>query len=369
VQQAFTVGPGAPTLSPQTISFTSSPPGGAVAGGPAYTVAATASSGLAVVFTIASASAGVCAVSGATVSLVGVGTCTINANQAGNASYEAALQVQQSFTVATPPPASQTISFTSSAPGAAVYGGSSYLVSATATSGVAVSFTAALSSAGVCTVSGSTVTIVGAGTCTINANQAGNASYEPALQVQQSFTVATPPPASQTISFTSSAPGAAVYGGPSYSVSAVATSGLAVGFAAAPSSAGVCTVSGTTVAIVGAGTCTVNANQSGNSSYLAAPQVQQSFTVARASQTITITSTPPPVDKHSPPYTITATATSGLAVTFSIAPSSSAVCSISGSSVSFKKHGDCIVRANQAGNANYLPAPQVQQVITVLPHV
>ena len=121
--------------------------------------------------------------------------------------------------------------------------------------------------------------------------------------------------------------------------------------------------------IVGAGTCTVNANQGGNGSYLAAPQVQQSFTVARAPQTITITSTPPPVDKHSPPYTITATATSGLAVTFSIAPASAAICSISGASVSFKKHGDCIVRANQAGSANYLPAPQVQQIITVHPHV
>ena len=56
----------------------------------------------------------------------------------------------------------------------------------------------------------------------------------------------------------------------------------------------------------------------------------------------------------------------GPRVTFSIAPSSSSVCSISGSSVSFKKHGDCIVRANQAGNANYLPAPQAQQVITVV---
>jgi large repetitive protein len=186
--------------------------------------------------------------------------------------------------------------------------------------------------------------------------------------VQQSFSIATPPPAAQTISFTSTAPGAAVYGGAAYTVSAAATSGLPVTFTAGPSSAGVCTVSGSTVTIVGVGTCSVNANQGGSGSYLAAPQVQQSFTIARAPQTIAITSTPPPVDKHSPPYTITATATSGLAVTFSIAPSSASICSISGSSVSFKKQGDCIVRGNQAGNANYLPAPQVQQVITVLAH-
>src|SRR4029078_9927121 len=99
VQHSFTVGPGAPTLSQQTISFTSTAPGAAVVGGPAYTVGAAASSGLAVVFPLASARAGVCSLFGATVSRVGVGTCTINANQTGNASYLPALQVQQSFTV------------------------------------------------------------------------------------------------------------------------------------------------------------------------------------------------------------------------------------------------------------------------------
>ena len=365
-QQSFAIG-----RASQAISFGSTPPVPAAVGGPDYVVAAFASSGLPVTFAAAPASAGVCTVSGSNVSLVGAGTCTVVASQAGNAVYDPADPVQQSFTVGPGAPtlSPQTISYTSTAPGAAVVGGPAYTVAAAASSGLAVVFTIAPASAGVCTISGATVSPVGVGTCTINANQAGSAAYEPALQVQQSFSVATPPPASQTISFTSSAPGAAVYGGPGYTVSATASSGLPVTFSAAPSSAGVCTVSGSAVTIVGAGTCTVNANQGGNGSYLAAPQVQQSFTVARASQTITITSTPPPVDKHSPPYTITATATSGLAVTFSIAPSSAAICSISGSSVSFKKQGDCIVRANQAGSANYLPAPQVQQVITVLNHV
>ena len=365
-QQSFAIG-----RASQAISFGSTPPVPAAVGGPDYVVGASASSGLPVTFAAAPASAGVCTVSGSNVSLSGAGTCTVVANQGGNAVYDPADPVQQSFTVGPGAPvlSPQTISYTSTAPGAAVVGGPAYTVAAAASSGLTVVFTIAPASAGVCTVAGATVSLVGVGTCTINANQPGSASYEPALQVQQSFSVATPPPASQTISFTSSAPGAAVYGGPGYTVSASASSGLPVTFSAAASSAGVCTVSGSTVAIVGAGTCTVSANQGGNGSYLAAPQVQQSFTVARASQTITITSTPPPVDKHSPPYTITATATSGLAVTFSIAPSSAAICSISGSSVSFKKQGDCIVRANQAGSANYLPAPQVQQVITVLNHV
>ena len=50
---------------------------------------------------------------GATVSVHGVGTCVIDANQAGNANYNAAPQVQQSFTVGK---GNQTITFTSTAP-------------------------------------------------------------------------------------------------------------------------------------------------------------------------------------------------------------------------------------------------------------
>jgi hypothetical protein len=359
VQQSFAVG-----LTAQTISFTSTPPSGAVAGGAGYTVTATASSGLAVAFTLSAGSAGVCTISGASVSFVGGGTCTVNANQPGNGSYQAAPQAQQSFTVAgSPPPKSpQTINFTSTAPAGATVGGS-YTVTATASSGLAVAFSAAGSSAGVCTVSGSTVSFVGSGMCTINANQSGNGSYLAAPQKQQSFTIGL---ASQTISFTSTPPGSAVFGGAPYTVTATASSGLAVVFSAAPSSAGICTISGSTVSFVGAGTCTINANQSGNGSYQAAAQVQQSFSIGRASQTITITSDPGNnVHPQFGPYTITATSTSGLAVVFTTDPSSAGVCSVSGSTVTLSAKGQCIIYADQPGNANWLPAPQAQQSFRV----
>jgi hypothetical protein len=360
VQQSLAVG-----LTPQTISFTSTPPAGAFAGGVGYTVTATASSGLAVAFSLSAGSAGVCTISGASVSFVGGGTCTINANQSGNGSYQAAAQAQQSFTVAAaaPPKSPQSINFTSAAPAGAIVGGPAYTVTATASSGLAVTFSAAAGSAGVCTLSGATVSLVGVGTCTINANQAGNGSYLAAPQKQQSFAISK---RSQTIGFTSTPPGSAVVGGASYNVAATATSGLAVGFSAAPSSAGICTVSGSTVTLVGAGTCTINANQAGNGTYLAAAQVQQSFAIGRGSQTITITSTPPAnPHPHSTPYTIVATSTSGLTVVFSLDPSSVGVCSLSGSTVSFDHPGTCTIYANQAGDANWLPAPQTQQSFRV----
>ena len=83
---------------------------------------------------------------------------------------------------------SQTISF-GAAPSVAV--GGIGTVSATASSGLAVSFTS--STPGACTVSGSTVTGIAAGICTIAANQAGNATYSAAPQVTQSITIVSTP--------------------------------------------------------------------------------------------------------------------------------------------------------------------------------
>ena len=64
-------------------------------------------------------------------------------------------------------------------------------ITATATSGLSVAF--ASQTTAVCTVSGTTVTIVTPGTCTIRASQAGNASWSPAPDVDRSTTVAQRP--------------------------------------------------------------------------------------------------------------------------------------------------------------------------------
>ena len=281
VQQSFAVGTPAPSLSGQTINFTSTPPAAATIGGPDYAVTAAASSGLGVTFSASAGSAGMCSVSGSTVALLGAGTCTILADQAGAAGYHPAPQAQQSFAIGR---ASQAISFGSTPPVPAAVGGPDYVVGASASSGLPVTFAAAPASAGVCTVSGSNVSLSGAGTCTSSANQGGNAVYDPADPVQQSFTVGPGAPvlSPQTISYTSTAPGAAVVGGPAYTVAAAASSGLTVVFTIAPASAGVCTVAGATVSLVGVGTCTINANQPGSASYEPALQVQQSFSVANA---------------------------------------------------------------------------------------
>lgn len=76
----------------------------------------------------------------------------------------------------------QTVNF---APAPKIAVGGTGIVSATASSGLAVSFGS--TTPFICTVSGGTVTGVAAGTCTIAAIQAGNAKYNAAPQTTQAI--------------------------------------------------------------------------------------------------------------------------------------------------------------------------------------
>jgi len=70
----------------------------------------------------------------------------------------------------------------------------SFTLSATATSGLAVSFASTTSAT--CTVSGLTLTLVSAGSCSITASQSGDATYNAAADVVRTFTItaaAAPP--------------------------------------------------------------------------------------------------------------------------------------------------------------------------------
>src|ERR1019366_468037 len=115
-----------------------------------FALIATASSGLAVRFT--SNTAAVCAVSGNTVTLVAVGTCSITASQAGNLRFRPATSVTQTFAV-TAGAQTQTITFGPLSD--ATLGGAPFTLTATSTSGLAISFTS--DTTPVCTVSGLTV--------------------------------------------------------------------------------------------------------------------------------------------------------------------------------------------------------------------
>ena len=230
----------------------------------------------------------------------------------------------------------------------ATFGDADFAVSATATSGLDVTFAAT----GPCTVTGTEVSLTGGGDCTITASQAGNDDYDAATDVSQTFTVNT---AGQSVTF-DALPGA-TYGDADFSVSATASSTLDVAYAAS----GDCTVTGALVHLTAAGNCSITASQAGDNNYSPATDVVQSFAIAKSDQTITF-GTLQDATLGEGNFAVSATASSALAVSFA----ADGTCSISGSTVHLTGLGDCTITASQAGGDNYNAAADVQQTFTVV---
>lgn len=313
---------------------------------------AKASSGLAVSYT--STTATICTVSGSTATPLAVGTCTLQANQAGNAAYGAAATVTQSFSVATSASNSgssntpQTITF----PAIATEDASTSLaLSASASSGLAVSYKSATPS--ICTVSGANASLLAYGTCTVTASQAGNKSYAAAKSISQNISVLH---VAQTVTFAMIAPQTL---GATLALTATASSGLAVKYVS--TSPTICTVSGSTATLLAYGICNLTAGQPGNAVYGGAPAVKQSFAVHHKAQTIAFAAIPS--QKLGTALTLTATASSGLAVSY--VSTTPAFCTVSGSAAALLAAGKCTLEAEQVGNATYGAAITVTQSFTV----
>ena len=240
--------------------------------------------------------------------------------------------------------ASQTITFGALA--AVTSGGASFELTATASSGLPVSYSS--SDVSVASVSGSTVTIVGTGTTDITASQAGDIDYAAATDVTQSLVVKQ----AQTITFNALA--AVTFGGADFDPGATASSTLNVSYSS--SDALVASVSGNMVTIVGAGTTVITASQTGDADYIAAPDVAQDLVVNQADQTITLTPVTNKVTTDAP-FNVAASSTSGLPVTLTVsggpATISAATLTLDGTS------GTVTITAGQAGNNNYNAATTV----------
>jgi hypothetical protein len=114
----------------------------------------------------------------------------------------------------------------------------------------------------------------------------------------------------------------------------------------------VCIAAGFYVQIVGGGTCTLTYQSEANTSYLASDLYKVSFEVTRDPQTITFA----PVttaDIANKSLTLTATASSGGTVTYSSTTTEN--CSVSGSTLTLIKAGNCAITASQSGTSTLAP--------------
>jgi photosystem II stability/assembly factor-like uncharacterized protein len=340
VTQSFSIG-----QASQIIDFTSPSPH--TYGDPSFEIDPTATSGL----TVSLSASGSCSLdsntSPADVSITGTGNCSITASQAGNNDYSAAQSVTQTFNVAL---ANQTISF-GSLPDQ-TYGAGPITLQATASSGLPITYF----TTGGCAVNGNTLTIVSGGTCTVVATQSGNGNYNPAPDVEQSFTVN---PANQTIKF--NALQNRKFGHAPLQLNATASSGLPVSYSVGATDT--CSVSGRTLTLTGAGSCTVTAAQSGNISYTAASPVSQTFTINPDTPKVVVTATPAPAKLGPVTYRVAVNGVSGTAATGSVTVSDgSNTCTIAslsagaGSCSITEAAGTYHVTASYSGDGNYTAA-------------
>ncbi|SDD51184.1 beta strand repeat-containing protein, partial [Aquimonas voraii] len=288
---------------------------------------------------------------------LGAGTWSVSASYAGD-SDDAGSNTPAPLSLLINP-ASQTIVF-GTAP-SLVFDGPAGTLSATGgASGNPIVFSSTTPS--VCSVVGDQVSPLAAGACIVAANQAGSANYSAAAEVTQTIEVAQ---ASQTIVF-GPAP-SLVFNGPAGTLSATGgASGNPVVFGSSTPS--VCSVVGTQVTPLAVGSCIVTANQAGNANYAAAAEATQTLVIGNGSQTITFGPNPGPLSFGGPVAQVSATASSGLPVSFGTR--SPEVCTISGTgpstaSLTILAAGTCVVTADQAGDGSFNAAPQETQSVQI----
>jgi len=115
----------------------------------------------------------------------------------------------------------------------------------------------------------------------------------------------------------------------------------------------VCIAAGFYVQIVGGGTCTLTYQSEANTTYLASDLYKVSFEVTRDPQTIAFTP-PTTVDIAGKTLSLTATASSGGAITYSTTSMES--CSVVGATLNLLMAGNCVITATQGGSSTLAPA-------------
>jgi hypothetical protein len=221
-----------------------------------------------------------CSVSGNILSVTDIsGSCSVTATMAGGGNYNDVTSAPLAVGLTKGNQMALTVIAT---PSPVTLGGMSTLSTAGGTTNGAVSYS--VGNPPGCSLSGNILTVTNVNGCTVTATMAGNNNYNPVTSPPLVVGVSQ---AAQTIAF-----GALldkVFGNPSFTVSATASSGLPVTFALTTPGTWNCTlgatsttngVSSATLTLTGMGSCSVTAHQGGNSSYAAAADVTQSFKIA-----------------------------------------------------------------------------------------
>jgi sugar lactone lactonase YvrE len=327
---------GPATLGSKTITFPQPP---SQSYGTSYTLTATASNGDPVTYSITS---GPATLSGSVVSYTGVGPVVIAANSSANANYNAAATVSDTVTIAK---ANKTITFPQPP---AQFPSTTYTLTATASNGDPVTYSI---TSGPATISGSVVTYTGSGSVVIAADSAANTNYSAAATVSDTVTIAK---GNKTITFPQPP---AQFPSTTYTLTATSSDGDPVTYSI---TSGPATISGSVVTYTGSGSVVIAADSAATAHYNSAPTVSDTVVIAKGNKTITFPQ--PPAQLVNTSYTLTATASNGDSVTYSI---TSGPATLSGSVVTYTDAGTVVIAADSASTAEYNAAPTVSDNVTV----
>ena len=328
--------------APQTITFNALP--SKIFGDPDFDPGAAANSTLPVSYS--SSNTEIATIVNGKIHINGAGLVTITATQGGNTNYTPAADAVQTLTVGK---ASQTITFT--ALPQKTYGDANFDPVASSSSGLPITFTS--SNASLATITNGKIVILGAGTVTITATQAGNSNYL-AASVNQVLTIGK---ASQTITFLPLS--LKSFADPDFDPGATASSGLAVSYSS--SNPAIAAIANGKVDLFAGGTVTITASQVGNSNYNPAPNVSQVLTI-RAPQTIAFNVLPSKIFGDSD-FDPGATASSSLPVSYS--SSNTEIATIVNGKIHINGVGSVTITASQSGNSIYAPARDAIQTLTI----
>ncbi len=286
-----------------------------------------------------SAAAGTASFGG--LSIAKAGSYTLDATSAGLTGATSA-----SFTISA---LGQSIDFT--APAGKTYGDAPFTIGATATSGLPVAFTGLSNT--ICTVSGTTVTIVAAGSCQIRAEQGGDATYAPAAPVSTSFQIGMAPLAVNTddvtITYGDPTPTIDTYYGPFVNGENASVLGGTLVWTYAGT--GATAYGPSSVAPVNAGTYSLTPSGLTSSNYAITFQ-PAAYTIAKANQS-PLSITGPTSGSLNQQLPITTTGGSGTG-SLSFSAGASTACAIVGSQVKITaSSGTCSLTATKAADGNY----------------
>lgn len=227
-------------------------------------------------------------------------------------------------------------------------------LTATSTAGLPVQLTLSADSAATLNSSNQLVAIQSTGKVTIRANQAGDANAFAAPEVVWELDVTK---LNQAITF-GQLPNVQ-YGAPFIVLSATASSGLFPTFAV---TGGPAVLASTFLQVTGAGEVFVRVAQAGDTTYNAAPEINQRVGVAQKFQEILFPALADAIYGDTVP--LLATANSELPVTYRVVSGPAVV---SGNSLLLTGVGTVVVRAGQLGNAGIAPAPEIERTFSVAP--